>query len=111
MEFLDQALRQHRELGYSHGEAATLDSLGYTHFVLGQTQAAIRYFEHSASLYQEVGDRANKAEPLTHLGDALRASGDPRHAGRAWHEALAILDDLGQPDAARLRVRLAALRA
>ncbi len=111
MAFLNRALRLHRELDYTHGEAATLDSLGYTHYVLGQPRAAIRYFEQSAALYQEVGDRASKAEPLTHLGDALRARGSRRLAGQAWHEALAILDDLSQPDAEHLRVRLYGLRA
>ena len=36
------------------------------------------------------------------LGDTYLAADDPASAGAAWQHALAILDELGDPDAARL---------
>jgi tetratricopeptide (TPR) repeat protein/DNA-binding XRE family transcriptional regulator len=101
-----QALALDRELGDQQGEAATLDSVGYAHHQLGQYAEAIGYFRHSARLYAELGNRFKQAEPLAHLGDALHAHGCPQDARNAWHDALAILDDLGHPDARLVQVRL-----
>ena len=46
------------------------------------------------------------APMLIHLGDAHYAAGDVAEARLAWQEALAILDELEQPDADEVRARL-----
>jgi len=46
---------------------------------------------------------------LACLGDTYLAAGDSGAAGTAWRKALAILDDLGHPDAARVRAKLKTL--
>jgi hypothetical protein len=49
---------------------------------------------------------AARYPPLGHLGDALDAHGDPAGARNAWREAMAILADLGHPDAERLHAKI-----
>ena len=46
---------------------------------------------------------------LPHLGDTRHAADDPRLAGQAWRQTLAILDDLRHPDADGVRAKLAEL--
>jgi len=46
---------------------------------------------------------------LTNLGDTHHAAGNPQAARDAWHQALAILDDLEDPHADQLRTKLASL--
>jgi tetratricopeptide (TPR) repeat protein len=101
-----QALALDRELGDQQGEAATLDSVGYAYHQMGRQAEAIGYFRRSARLYGELGNRFKQAEPLAHLGDALHAHGSPHDARNAWLDALALLDDLGHPDARLIRARL-----
>ncbi len=43
------------------------------------------------------------------LGDTYLAAGDSASARAAWDNALAILDDLGHPDAAQVREKLKTL--
>jgi hypothetical protein len=40
------------------------------------------------------------------LGDSLAAVGDQRAASAAWRDGLAILQEIGAPEAAQLRARL-----
>lgn len=88
------------------GEAATWDSLGYAHHQLGQHDQARDCYQHALPMFHDLGDRFEEADVLTHLGDSCRAAGDVEAAADAWRRALAILDDLGHPDAVDVRVRL-----
>jgi hypothetical protein len=47
-----------------------------------------------------------RAETLVRLGDVHHDTGDSTAARAAWHQALAIFDDLNHPDAEKVRVRL-----
>jgi hypothetical protein len=47
-----------------------------------------------------------EADALTHLGDTRQAAGDTGSARAAWQQALAILDDIGHPEAQAVRDRL-----
>ena len=67
---------------------------------------AIAHGQEALRIFRTLGDRYDEAEILTHLGDALQASGDHQAACNAWHQALAILDDLQHPDAAQVRAKL-----
>ena len=57
------------------------------------------------------GNRADEATYLTHLGDSRLALDQRARAGESWRQAIAILDDLGHPDAARARAKLAGIGA
>lgn len=100
------ALGLQREIGDQFGQADTLDSIaaGYRH--LGDYQQAVAYYKQALSLYGEFGDRYDEADTLACLGDTQLADGAPAAAEAAWSRALTILDELGHPDAARVRKKL-----
>jgi hypothetical protein len=58
-------------------------------------------------MFRELGDRFNEADVLAHLGDYHRDTGDPAAAIQHWRRALAILDELHHPNAAKVRAKLA----
>ncbi|MEK8105877.1 hypothetical protein NKG94_13335 [Micromonospora sp. M12] len=55
-----------------------------------------------------VPDRYYEADTLGHLAEAQAEAGDAVGATRSWRTALSLLDDLGHPDAERIRGRLTA---
>jgi DNA-binding SARP family transcriptional activator len=95
-----------RDAGSRDWEAATWDSLGYAHHQLGDWGRAIECYERSAAMYADLADRFNEADTLDHLGDAKQGAGDAPGAAVTWARALRILDDIGHPDAARVRAKL-----
>jgi len=112
LSYCGRAIDLLRELGHYPGlEAGTWDSLGYAHHHLGDyTEAAVCY-RHAIGLFRETGDRWGQADTLGHLGDTRHATGRPDEARAAWEEALAILDELHHPEAARVRTKLTGLDA
>ena len=96
-----------RTTGDRHGEANTWDSLGFIHARLADHPAAIRCFQRALGLYRRVSDRYDEADTLSRLGESRQAVGDAAGAARTWRRALVILDDLGHPDAERVRELLA----
>ncbi|GAA4965711.1 DNA-binding SARP family transcriptional activator [Nonomuraea thailandensis] len=100
-----RALELHLEIDDRHGQANTYDSLGLAHRYLGNYAEATACYQRSIDLYRCLGDRYNEADTLTHLGENLLASGDRSGADQVWRSALRILEDLGHPDAAKLRRR------
>ena len=109
LRYCEQAVDLLHDLGNREGEASALDSLGYAHQQLGNHAESVTYFQRAIDLYGEIGHRWGVAETLGRLGDAHHAFGDPGKARMAWEEALAILDDLDHPDAARIRAKLSEL--
>lgn len=111
----DEALAHCRQaLGLLHSldiddpstEAHTWDSLGYTHHHLAQYPDAAASYTRAVDLRRSTGDRYGEATSLTGLGETHRAAGRPHAALEAWAAALAILTDLGHPDAEPLRTRM-----
>jgi hypothetical protein len=87
-----------RDAGDIHGEAITLDTLGYAQHHLGEHVQAIDYFRRALELVALAGDRYNEAEIHLHLADAMAATGDPATAHHR-QRAIEILDELGHPRA------------
>ena len=101
-----QALDLQREAGDVAGQAETSDSLGYTYRLLGHGSESVICYQQAIDLFNECGDRYNEADSLVSLGDAHQAFGDAHAAQFAWQCALAILDQIGHPDADRVRARM-----
>ena len=57
---------------------------------------------------REVGDRGGEAAALALLGEAYAALGEGQLAEERWHQALVLLERLGDPKAEDLRFLLAA---
>jgi len=106
----EQALRLAVRAGYLAGQENAWDSLGYADYRLGNFGAAADCYERALSLCRQRGNRADEATFLTHLGDSRLALGQRALAGESWRQAVAILDNLGHPNAAKVRARLASAR-
>jgi tetratricopeptide (TPR) repeat protein/transcriptional regulator with XRE-family HTH domain len=96
-----------QELGDRHKQAAAWDTLGYAYHHLRDHPHAVDCYRNAVALCRDLGDRANQADTLRHLGDTQAAAGDPGAARASWQEALAILTELGHPDAEAVRGDLA----
>jgi DNA-binding SARP family transcriptional activator len=101
-----QALDLQKEIGDQLSQAETLSSIasGYQH--LGRHQEAVAHYRQALELFREFGARHGEAVTLAYLGDAHLAGGDPVAALEAWHLALAILSELGHPEASHVRSKL-----
>jgi DNA-binding SARP family transcriptional activator/tetratricopeptide (TPR) repeat protein len=111
LDYCRQALDVQQEAGDRFGQAETWDSLGYTEHQLGRHARAIACYQTAAGLYREFGDRYNEVDTLASLGDAYHAAGDIDSAADVWRQALAVLDQLGHPDADKVRAKLTGLTA
>lgn len=106
----EQALVLHQEIDDRHAQAGTYDSIAFAHRNLGHHEQAIASYEKALQLYVETGDSYYQAEIFRHLGGAHDDAGDCGSARNVRERALAILDDLGHPDADQVRTQLAELR-
>ena len=91
------------------GEGAALHNLGATYQMLGRPGEAREHYLRARAVRQKAGDRKGEAETSRDIGDILHHSGQAEAARRSWSQALAIFDDLGDPQAADVRDRLTAL--
>lgn len=66
-----------------------LDLLGIASMSQGLNEEAILHFEHSVSLYNEIGDQMNSAQTTIHLGQAYAAMRSDDEAKRLYLEAYA----------------------
>jgi DNA-binding SARP family transcriptional activator/tetratricopeptide (TPR) repeat protein len=107
--FCREALAMNTEVGHRRGEGYAWDSLGYAERHLGNLAEAAACYQRALSTFREIGDLPAEATSLTHLGDMYHAAGDPQQARDAWQQALDILGELHQPDAGKVRAKLAAV--
>ncbi|GAA3931326.1 hypothetical protein Aau02nite_56870 [Amorphoplanes auranticolor] len=89
-----------------HGEADTLDSLGYVYHQLGDHDRARQLYEDALHLWRLQGNSYYEADTLHHLGDTLLAGEDHRRASESWRRALDILERIGHPESGMLREKL-----
>jgi DNA-binding SARP family transcriptional activator len=104
----ERAIALHQEIRDEYGEAAAWDTLGEACHHTKDFPRAVDCFARSLALTRRLGSRYNEANVLANLAEAQAAGGDETAAREALTAALAILDDLGHPDAERVRARLAA---
>jgi len=95
-----------KEIGDQFGQAETLSSIARAYQHLGRYQEAVAHYQEARQLFREFGVRNSEADALADLGDAHLAGGHPAAAIEAWHCALAILSELGHPDASLVRGKL-----
>jgi tetratricopeptide (TPR) repeat protein len=90
-----------------HGEADTLDGLGYVHHRLGNHRQARQFYQEALAMWREQQNAFYEADTLLHLGDVLSADGDTPSAENLWRQALAILEKIGHPEVTAVHDRLA----
>jgi DNA-binding SARP family transcriptional activator/tetratricopeptide (TPR) repeat protein len=106
LRYCQDALDLHRQLGNRYGEAEAWDSLGFINHHLGHHRQSVTCYRRSLGRYEQLGARYYQADTLTHLGDAYHAAGNLSAARGAWQHAVARLDEIGHPDADKVRARL-----
>jgi tetratricopeptide (TPR) repeat protein len=109
--YCQRALALQRNIEDQFWQAETLDSIASIYYHLGRHEEAAVHYLQALELYRDFGDRNTEADVWACLGDTYQAAGDSASARAAWHNALAILDDLGHPDAAQVHERLKTLNA
>lgn len=80
-----------------------LSNLGESYHATGQPERARGCFQQALAVSQHIGDRHGEARTLRELGNLLH---DTAQARRSWLRAAAILDEIGAPGAAEIRLRL-----
>jgi tetratricopeptide (TPR) repeat protein len=103
----ESALRMLQQLQDLTGLENTWDSLGYIYHHLDRYDDAVHCYQEAVALSRQLGDRYPEAFTLTHLGDTHDAAGHKAAAQKAWQQAKDILEDLGHPEAADVRRKLA----
>lgn len=109
LDYCRESLLLYDEMGDPYGAASTQDTLGYAYHHLGRYAEAVGQFERSAHLFAAIGDRYLEADVLCHLADTHRATGDRDAAREALRSALALLEEMGHPDAEDVGETLRAL--
>ncbi|HTT55422.1 MAG TPA: tetratricopeptide repeat protein [Streptosporangiaceae bacterium] len=93
---MQQAVTLARAHGdYPRGLAAALNSLGWVHALLGNTQQAFTYSEQSLALFRDLGDRWGEAAALDSIGYAHHRLGRHQQAVSYFEQVLAIDQELG----------------
>jgi DNA-binding SARP family transcriptional activator/tetratricopeptide (TPR) repeat protein len=106
LDYCQQALVVHQELGDVHGEANAWDSIAFAHAQLGNHDEAIAGYRHALELHTVTGDRYYLSATLVRLGDAHHDAGEDGAAREVWERALATLTELDHPDAASVQEKL-----
>ncbi|MDQ0376136.1 AfsR/SARP family transcriptional regulator [Amycolatopsis thermophila] len=104
--YCQESIARQAELGNLLGEANAWDTVGYARQSLGHLDEAVRCYDKAVSMYRRHGSRYYEGRSLNHLGDAHQARGDLPAARQAWQAAVALLEELGSPDADRIRAKL-----
>jgi tetratricopeptide (TPR) repeat protein len=84
------ALDATRIAGDRHGEANTLNNLGYVQYMIGDYPAAAASVEQALALYRNLDYRYGEGEALNNLGQVLWASGAAADAHNHHVQALGI---------------------
>jgi DNA-binding XRE family transcriptional regulator/tetratricopeptide (TPR) repeat protein len=111
--YYETSLKLYQELGNRLGEGKAHMHLAVLTERQGDYGTALNHASQALRLFREMGLKAGEADALNAvgwchglIGDARHAAGELTQAREAWQQALAILDDLGHPDAGKVRVKL-----
>ncbi|MGB2727756.1 MAG: tetratricopeptide repeat protein [Halobacteriota archaeon] len=95
IEYYEQALAIHREIGDRRGEGADLGNFGTAYYAQGQVERAIDYYEQALAIAKEIGDRGGEGNWLGNLGTAYDVQGQVERAIDYYEQALSIAKEIG----------------
>ena len=87
-----------------------LGNIGIAYKNLGETRRAIQFYEQRLSIALEMGDRRGEGYALWNMSLALDQLGERAQAIQHAEQALTILEQIEDPNAAKVRAQLAAWR-
>ncbi|MEI6046424.1 MAG: tetratricopeptide repeat protein [Chloroflexota bacterium] len=109
LEYYQQALELHRELGNKHGEAVTLHTLGEV-YSKTDPKKALTYYQEALPLRRAVYDRWGEANTLSGIGKLYRDLDQLKEAITYLSQAVAIEEESGHYALAKDRQLLAELK-
>lgn len=96
----------YRAIGHSAEATRALNDLGWHHALAGNLEPALAHCQEALALLGEIGDRYGQAASWDSFGYIQHRMGRHGQATAAWRQALDMLDELGHPDAAKIRTKL-----
>jgi len=93
------ALTRAPQGGYRILQGQAQTALAAAQIELGDAEQAIAHARQALEIQRQTGHRLGEARALVVLGHALYRTGDAAAARPYWQEALALLTDIGHPDA------------
>ena len=102
-----RAIAIFREAGDRSGQTSALNGLGESLAALGQYDRAHARHADALALAEQTGNRYEEGRAHRGLGDADDRTGNQASAQSHWAHALEVFAELGVPDEAHLRARLA----
>ncbi len=110
LQFYEQQLAIVREIGDRRSEGAALGNLGISNATLGETHRAIQFYKQQLAIVREIGDRRGEGNALGNMSLALDELGERAQAIDYAEQALTIFEQIEDPNAAKVRARLAVWR-
>jgi len=108
--WLKIALAAARRLKNRANEGVALGTLGLAYRNVGETQRAIQFHEQHLTIARELGDRRGEGTVLWNMSLSLDQLGQRAKAIQYAEQSLTILEQIENPNAARVRAQLAAWR-
>jgi tetratricopeptide (TPR) repeat protein len=110
VECYEQALAIRRDIGDRLNESKTLARMGLAYARLGESRPAIEFYRKAIAIDKGIGDRRGEGVGLWYMGLAFDRLGDPAQAIASAEAALKILEEIEDPNAAKVRQQLAEWR-
>ncbi|MTB50595.1 tetratricopeptide repeat protein [Lewinella sp. W8] len=98
IQHLDRSLRISRELGYRKGVAKAVNTLGDIYYLQGQHDVSLRNYNQAIEIARGTNNRLVLASSLEEKGRVLLADGQLEELRAVESEALALAEELGNPD-------------
>jgi tetratricopeptide (TPR) repeat protein len=108
--WLEAGLAGARRVGNRGAEGAHLGNLGNAYADLGEPRRAMEYYEHQLVITKEIGDRRGEGNACWNMGLAYEKVGQRDRAMAQAEAALRIKEQIEDPNAEKVRRRLAAWR-
>ena len=107
IEYYEQVLAIARETGDRRSEGNALGNLGTAYLQLGEPKRAIEYYEQRSPIARETGDRRGEGNALWNRALAFDELGRRQEAISGAQTALAIFEQIEDPNAEMVRRKLA----
>jgi tetratricopeptide (TPR) repeat protein len=111
IKYFEEALLIDREIGDQRGESKDLGNLGTAYGDLGDLRKAIECFDEALIIKRKIGDQRGEANSLTNSALVLHSLGDRAQAIHRAEVAIKIFEAIEDPNAAKVRAKLAEWRA
>ncbi len=98
IQHLDRSLAICRELGYRKGVAKAVNTLGDIYYLQRQYDISLMYYDQAIDIARQTNNRLVLAKSLEEKARVLLASGDIKTLKATESEALAIAEELGNPE-------------